>query len=102
MTSSTQSGATSSSAPQLGATSSSAPRPCQEICAQLSDYLDGEAAAEVCAAIDAHLATCPDCRVVVNTLDRTVRLYRALPAAELPPEAAARLYAVLDLPAPAL
>ncbi|MCC6165932.1 MAG: zf-HC2 domain-containing protein [Caldilineaceae bacterium] len=83
-----------------GSTQSGAPQPCQALCAQLSGYLDGEVAAEVCAAIDAHLATCPDCRVVVNTLDRTVRLYRGLPAAALPTEAAARLYAVLDLPAP--
>lgn len=61
-----------------GSTQSGAPQPCQALCAQLSGYLDGEVAAEVCAAIDAHLATCPDCRVVVNTLDRTVRLYRSL------------------------
>jgi anti-sigma factor RsiW len=81
---------------------SETPQPCQELCAHLSEYLDGEAAAELCAAIDAHLATCPNCRVVVNTLDRTVRLYHDLPSAALPADAAARLYAVLDLPSPQL
>ena len=37
---------------------------CAHLLADLSDYLDGEAAAEVCAAIERHLADCEDCRVV--------------------------------------
>ena len=78
------------------------PQPCQAICAHLSAYLDGEAAAELCAAIEAHLAQCPNCRIVISTLDRTVRLYHDLPAASLPKDAAARLYARLDLPEPGL
>ena len=73
---------------------------CHELLPELSAYVDGEAAADLCARIDAHLAECEDCRVVVDTLTRTVRLYHELPALTLSDDAAARLYAVLDLPAP--
>ena len=73
---------------------------CHDLLPELSAYLDGEAAADLCARIDAHLAECENCRVVVDTLTRTVRLYRDLPAPVLSATATARLYAVLDLPAP--
>ena len=73
---------------------------CHELLPELSAYLDGEAAADLCARIDAHLAECEDCRVVVDTLTRTVRLYHALPAPTWATSATARLFAVLDLPAP--
>ncbi len=73
---------------------------CADLLPHLSAYVDGEAAADLCAQIDAHLAACQNCRVVIDTLARTVRLYHALPDPELPAGATARLLAVLDLPAP--
>jgi anti-sigma factor RsiW len=63
----------------------------------LSEYLDGEAAAEWRAEIERHLASCVDCRVMVDTLRKTVAIYRELPQPELPAEARLRLYASLDL-----
>ena len=73
---------------------------CHDLLPELSAYLDGEAAADLCARIDAHLAECEDCRVVVDTLTRTVRLYHALPAPMLSAMRAHGSFAVLDLPAP--
>jgi anti-sigma factor RsiW len=70
---------------------------CRHLLDDLSDYLDGEAAAEVCAEIERHLAGCADCRVVVDTLRKTVAVYRELPQPELPVEARRRLYTFLDL-----
>ncbi|MBW7883378.1 MAG: zf-HC2 domain-containing protein [Caldilineaceae bacterium] len=70
---------------------------CKHLLADLSDYLDGQAAEEVCAEIDRHLAGCEDCRVVVDTLRKTVELYHDLPQPELSDAAKARLYAALDL-----
>ena len=70
---------------------------CAHLLADLSDYLDGEAAAEVCAAIERHLADCEDCRVVVDTLGKTVTLYHQLPQPNLPVATRARLFAALDL-----
>jgi anti-sigma factor RsiW len=70
---------------------------CRDLLAQLSAYLDGEAAQSVCAEIDLHLQSCSDCRAVVNTLDHTVALYRALPVPELPAGVEERLLRILHL-----
>ena len=70
---------------------------CPHLLENLSDYLDGEASAELCAEIERHLDGCADCRVVVDTLRKTVSLYHELPQPELPPEARLRLYKSLDL-----
>ncbi len=71
---------------------------CEHLLADLSDYLDGEAAASTCAEIERHLADCPDCRVVVDTLRKTISLYQDLPQPDLPVEVRARLFVALDLP----
>jgi anti-sigma factor RsiW len=70
---------------------------CAQLQAQLPDYLDGEARAEICRAIEAHLADCDDCRIVVDTLKKTITLYRAAPRDAVPREVHARLVRVLNL-----
>jgi anti-sigma factor RsiW len=70
---------------------------CHDLLDELSAFLDGEASAEVCAEIQRHMADCRKCRVVVDTLRKTVTLYRRLPRPDLPGEAVERLYKVLDL-----
>ncbi len=70
---------------------------CRDLLDGLSDFLDGEASAELCAEIRRHMAGCEKCRVVVDTLGKTVKLYRQLPKPELSDEVRERLYRVLDL-----
>ncbi len=70
---------------------------CRHLLDKLSDYLDGTTSAEMCAEIESHLAGCGDCRVVVDTLRRTIDLYHHLPDPELPAAARERLYKSLDL-----
>lgn len=70
---------------------------CHELLDALSDYLDGDASAELCRAIQDHLRDCEKCRIVVDTLHMTVKLYRGLPGPDLGRRARERLYKVLDL-----
>lgn len=70
---------------------------CHELLGGLSDFLDGEASAELCAEIQRHMAGCEKCRVVVDTLGKTIKLYRQLPKSDVPDSARERLYKVLDL-----
>jgi anti-sigma factor RsiW len=70
---------------------------CRELLGGLSDYVDGTADAALCAEIERHLAGCDNCRVVVDTLGRTVSLYQALPEEEMPEEMSERLLRVLKL-----
>lgn len=69
------------------------PDHCRDILAQLNDYLDGELAESLCRELEQHLAECPDCRTVYDTLSRTIHVYRALrdAPAELPQEVEERL-----------
>lgn len=70
---------------------------CKELLVSLSDYLDGEAAEALCAEIERHLADCEDCRVVVDTLRKTILLYRTLPPPSPPQTIRARLLHALEL-----
>nr|MCU0508247.1 zf-HC2 domain-containing protein [Anaerolineae bacterium] len=63
----------------------------------LSDYIDGELEAELCAEIEQHVAECDNCRIVVDTLKRTVTLYHDHGHEPLPDEVKLRLLAALDL-----
>ncbi len=70
---------------------------CHELLHQLSDYIDGTLEASLCAELDAHLADCSDCRVMVDTVRRTITLYRAGALTELPPGVEERLLQVLRI-----
>jgi anti-sigma factor RsiW len=73
--------------------------PCQELLGSLSDYLDGELDARLCAELESHLSTCPDCRIVMDTLRKTILLVReAAPGTEgMPAPVRERLYRTLRL-----
>jgi anti-sigma factor RsiW len=70
---------------------------CREMLGQFSDYIDGDLEASLCAELEAHLAGCPDCQVMIDTMRRTITLYHAQPKAELPADVEKRLYKVLNL-----
>jgi len=67
----------------------------------LSDYIDGELEAELCAEIEQHVSECVNCRIVVDTLKRTVTLYHDHGHEPLPEDVKLRLLAALDLTPPA-
>ena len=71
---------------------------CRALLASLSDYVDGVAEEKLCAEIERHMADCEKCRIVVDTLRKTVYLYQtASSSPELPEEVRDRLYRRLDL-----
>ncbi len=70
---------------------------CHDLLDGLSDYLDGEAPAALCTEIERHLAECNKCRIVVDTLRKTVTLYHQLPQPLMSTQARERLYKRLDL-----
>lgn len=70
---------------------------CRHLLDDLSLYLDGEASEALCAEIEQHLRDCDNCRVMVDTLGKTIYLYQHLPQPALPSAARERLYKQLDL-----
>ncbi len=70
---------------------------CRGLKDQLSAYLDGELESALCAEIERHLSGCENCRVVVDTLNKTITLYRTYGQEQVPPETHERLAHVLHL-----
>ncbi len=68
---------------------------CNEVMEQLADYLDEDARAELCRAIEEHLNTCRDCRFEVDTLRKTIILYQSDHRVEMPVRAHALLEGAL-------
>jgi hypothetical protein len=68
---------------------------CEEVLEQLSDYLDEDARAELCEAIEQHLSRCHDCQVEVDTIKKTILLYQADRVTEMPMAVSGRLNAAL-------
>lgn len=74
------------------------PKKCRALLSQLSDYVDGTLDPRLCKALERHLRTCPNCRIVLNTLQKTIDLYRTVGENEnMPAEVRERLFRRLDL-----
>ena len=71
---------------------------CDQVKSLLSEILDEQIADELIAEIKGHLADCPSCHVEVDTLQKTIRIYRAAtpPCPTLGEDAKQRLHAVLS------
>lgn len=71
---------------------------CQLLLSSISDYVDGDLRQELCAELERHLSECENCRVVVNTLRKTIDLYHVTAAEEtLPEDVRSRLFYRLEL-----
>ncbi len=71
---------------------------CDQVKSLLSEILDEQVANELIAEIRGHLADCPSCHVEVDTLQKTIRIFRAAtpPCPTFGEDAKKRLHAVLS------
>jgi anti-sigma factor RsiW len=71
---------------------------CKELLGTLSDYVDGTLSRNLCLELERHLKDCVNCRVVVNTLKKTIELYQSdTEKSPLPEDVRKRLFYRLDL-----
>jgi predicted anti-sigma-YlaC factor YlaD len=70
---------------------------CKSLLGSLSDYVDGTAGEEICRELERHLSDCEDCRIVVDTLKKTVYLYNSNTETDLPLAVRERLFKRLNL-----
>lgn len=71
---------------------------CGELLHSLSDYIDGDLEQALCEEIERHIAACEDCRVVVDTLKKTIYLYHETSLDKtIPTGVRERLFHRLDL-----
>ncbi len=69
---------------------------CEELLKYLSDYIDDELDEELTAEAQAHLATCRNCRVVLDTTQQTIFLFRQQGARRIPAARRQRLFSRLE------
>ena len=69
---------------------------CREYIADLNDFIDGEIGPELCAEIEKHLGQCDNCRLMVDTMRKTVQLCREGKIQPLPPSLNVRLNRLLQ------
>jgi predicted anti-sigma-YlaC factor YlaD len=65
---------------------------CEELVAYLSDYIDGDLTQELRADAQEHLATCQNCRVVLDTTQQMIVLLRRSGPRTIPIERRQALY----------
>ena len=63
----------------------------------LNEYVDGVLSPELCRELEAHMRECHNCYVLVDSLRKTIILYRKLEPPEMPKEVEMRLFRVLNL-----
>ena len=71
---------------------------CKDLLGSLSEYVDGTLGEQLCIEIERHMSECQNCRIVVDTLRKTVLLYQQTAGpANIPSEVRERLFRTLDL-----
>jgi RNA polymerase sigma-70 factor, ECF subfamily len=68
---------------------------CEQLLAALNEYVDGELDPGICDPFQEHLKGCNPCRIVVDNIRQTIRLYKAEEPFELPPALHERLTRLL-------
>ena len=69
---------------------------CEELITYLSDYIDKNLDEELTTEAQAHLATCHNCRVVLDTTQQTIFLYRQQGKRTIPAARRQRLFTQLQ------
>lgn len=82
----------------IGTTKRHEHKDCRRLLGSISEYVDGELSEELCSMLEQHLTDCEDCRIVVDTMKKTVYLYHATAEDEfIPSDMRQRLYEKLDI-----
>ena len=68
---------------------------CKKVILELTSYLDGARDASVRIDLEQHLARCTDCRLVVDTTRKTIRIFCNSEPVPLPEDVRERLHTAL-------
>lgn len=71
---------------------------CHHLLGSLSEFIDGTLEEQLCNEIERHLTDCENCRVVIDSLRKTIYLYHVTSEPPImPDEVRQRLYLRLEL-----
>jgi len=69
---------------------------CRKLLAQMSDYIDGELPPEICSTLEKHLSGCPNCKIMFDSLTKTIRVFKEGAEEPLPESLKASLRSALS------
>jgi anti-sigma factor RsiW len=69
---------------------------CKQFLSELTDYLDESLDPQVRAELQRHVNECPNCWVVCNTTEKTLKVFKGMEAKAVPEDIQSRLLAALD------
>ena len=68
---------------------------CKDFLGALNDYLDETEDAELRREVEQHISECPNCWVVFNTTQKTLKIFKGMAPQEIPEDVHTRLMARL-------
>ncbi len=69
---------------------------CKQFLQELGDFLDETLDPEIRANLQRHVNECPNCWVVCNTTEKTLRVFKGMEAKAVPSDIQARLFSALE------
>jgi len=63
---------------------------------ELTDYLDSTVDAELRLKLERHINECPNCFVILDTTQRTIKVYKGMQPQEIPQEVHVRLMKAVE------
>lgn len=69
---------------------------CKEFLQELADYLDSTVDAELRRKLEAHISECPNCFVILDTTQKTIKVYKGMQPQPIPDEVHLRLMRAVE------
>jgi anti-sigma factor (TIGR02949 family) len=69
---------------------------CKEFLQELTDYLDSTVDAELRAKLERHISECPNCFVILDTTQKTIKVYKGVEPQAIPDEVHVRLMKAVE------
>ena len=69
---------------------------CKQFLQELSDFLDDALDSKLKAELQKHVNECPNCWVVCDTTEKTLKVFKGMDAKPLPPEVHSKLMEALE------
>ena len=69
---------------------------CNEFLQELADYLDTTMEMELRRELEAHISHCSKCFVILDTTQKTIKVYKGMQPQEIPEEVHVRLMAAVE------
>jgi anti-sigma factor (TIGR02949 family) len=69
---------------------------CKEFLQELTDYLDSTVDAELRVKLERHISECPNCFVILDTTQKTIKVYKGIEPQSIPEDVHTRLMKAVE------